>query len=146
MKAVYIEMHRWMASPFIWGETDCMLSLADWVQRVHGVDPAADIRGTYDSRGSCQRETGFLRDPIAAVERCLASIGGLPRVEAPQEGDVGLIVHQEPDGRSTPCGALWLGAAWGCKGLNGATTVKPGMAKVMTDAKGPAIWGVGYAP
>ncbi len=81
MTPLYQELHRWAAMPFIWGETDCMLCLADWVLHVKGHDPAADIRGTYDCRGSCQRETGFLRDPVGAVEKCLATIGDLPRVE-----------------------------------------------------------------
>lgn len=116
-----------------------MLCLADWVLRVRGVDPAAEIRGTYDSRGSCQRETGFLRDPVGAVENCLATIGGLPRVGAPRKGDPAVIVVRDADGRLSPCGAVWLGSAWGCKGPNGTTTLKPrSVAEVL------AIWGVGY--
>jgi len=124
MTPLYHELHRWAATPFVWGETDCMLCLADWVLRVKGLDPAAHIRGTYDSRGSCQRETGFLRDPVGAVEKCLATIGGLPRASKPQKGDVAIIVVREADGRMSPCGAVWLGSAWGCKGPAGTTTIK----------------------
>ena len=139
MTPIYREIHGWMGKPFVWGETDCMLVLADWIARVRGVDPASAIRGTYDSRGSCQRETGFLRDPVAAVERCLATIGGLERVSAPRAGDMALILVREPDGRVSPCGALWLGEAWACKGPSGATTIKPqAVIEVL------AIWSVGY--
>ncbi|WIY23357.1 DUF6950 family protein [Parasedimentitalea psychrophila] len=139
MTPLYQELHRWAAKPFIWGETDCMLCLADWVLRVTGRDPAAAVRGVYDSRGSCQRETGFLRDPVMAVEACLATIGGLPRVDTPQPGDMAVLMVRDPDGRCSPCGALWLGSAWGCKGPQGATTLSP---QAVCDVL--AIWGVGY--
>ncbi|MCB2130815.1 MAG: hypothetical protein KDE03_17550 [Rhodobacteraceae bacterium] len=139
MTPLYREMHRWMGLPFIWGETDCMMVLADWIKAVRGQDPAADIRGTYDNRGGCQRETGFLRDPVAAVEKCLATIGGLERVCEPLPGDIALIVLTEPDGRVSPCGALWLGSAWGCKGPHGATTLHPAAVIEVL-----AIWRVGY--
>lgn len=128
-----------MAKPFIWGETDCILVLADWIERVRGADPAADIRGTYDSRGSCQRETGFLRDPVGVVEKSLATIGGLERTQEPLTGDIAILRLMESDGRVSPCGALWLGSAWGCKGPSGATTLHPSnVVEVL------AIWSVGY--
>lgn len=144
MTPLYQELHRWAAVPFAWGEMDCMTCLADWVLRVRGVDPAADIRLTYDSPASCQRQTGFLREPVAAVERCLATIGGLPRVLEPQAGDVAVIMARGPDGRLSPSGALWMGSAWGCKGPSGTTTLSPRVAAVVSDDAGPAIWGVGY--
>ena len=139
MTPLYQELHRWAAKPFIWGETDCMLCLAEWVLRVTGRDPAAAVRGVYDSRGSCQRETGFLRNPIMAVEACLDTIGGLPRVDTPQPGDMAVLMLLDSEGRISPCGALWLGSAWGCKGPDGVTTLSPhAVSKVL------AIWGVGY--
>lgn len=138
MTPLYAELHRWATLPFVWGETDCMLCLADWVHRVRGVDPAAEIRGTYDSRGSCQRETGFLRDPVAAVERCLASVGGLPRVPEPRKGDVAVIAYHDGE-RMQVAGGIWLGEAWGCKGPNGTTTLSP---RMVVDVL--AAWSVGY--
>lgn len=136
---VFVELHRWMALPFIWGQTDCMIVLADWIERVKGLDAAAHIRGMYDGPGSCQRETGFLRTPVEAVDKCLDTIGGLPRVEAPHVGDIAVILTRDPGGGTTPKGALWLGSAWGCKGPNGATTYSPrAVLQVL------AIWGVGY--
>ena len=140
MNPLYVELHRWAALPFIWGETDCMTCLADWIMRVRGVEPAADIRGMYDSRGSCQRETGFLRDPVTAVDKCLATIGGMARTDSPQPGDMAVIVVQDGAGRVSPCGALWLGAAWACKGPTGTTTVSP---KAVHEVL--AVWSVGYA-
>ncbi|GAA6190896.1 hypothetical protein [Phaeobacter sp. NW0010-22] len=139
MTPLYQELHRWSALPFIWGESDCMLCLADWVQRVRGVDPAAHIRGTYDSRGGCQRETGFLRDPVAAVEGCLGTIGGLERVGDPRTGDVAVIMVRDAEGRVSPCGAVWLGTAWGFKGPHSTTTLHPRAVQEVL-----AIWSVDY--
>jgi hypothetical protein len=126
MRAVYQELHRWAGLPFVWGETDCMLVLADWILRVRGVDPAAHVRGMYHDAGTCQRETGFLRDPVVAVDGCLATIGGLPKVSDPAEGDIAVLtLSVGPGGRVTTCGGLWLGQAWACKGPTGATTIAP---------------------
>lgn len=145
MSPLYHELHRWKSLRFIWGETDCMMCVADWILRVTGRDPAADMRGSYDSRGSCQRETGFLRDPVAAVEKCLATIGGLPRVQEPRKGDIAVILAWDAEGRVGPCGAIWMGDAWGCKGPSGTTTINPRVAQVVHDENGiPAIWSVGY--
>jgi len=41
-------LQRYVGRPFAWGD-DCGLFLADWWQECHGVDPAADLRGTYNS-------------------------------------------------------------------------------------------------
>lgn len=154
MNPLYQELHRWSTKPFVWGETDCITCLADWVMRVGGanldadrgipgIDPAALIRGTYDSRGSCQRETGFLRDPVKTVDEGLATIrssaGLLSRVEIPTRGDIAVIVVTDGDGRRGPCGALWLGEAWACKGPTGTTTLSPMMVHEVL-----AIWSIGY--
>ena len=137
MTPLYQELHRWAAAPFIWGEMDCITCPCDWIMRVRGVDPAADVRGTYDSRGSCHRQTGFFADPIGVVDRYFSACG-LHQVATAAPGDVGLIQLRDEVGRVSPCGALWLGAAWGCKGTDGVTTVRPDQVPVM------AIWEVGY--
>jgi hypothetical protein len=139
MTPLYQELHRWRARPFVWGEMDCITAICDWVLRVRGVDPGAPVRGTYDSRGACQRETGYFRDPVGVIGKLFADVG-LARVEVAQPGDVALIVVADVDGRRSPCGALWLGAAWGCKGPHGTTAISP---RVVGDPM--AIWGVGYA-
>ncbi|APE43419.1 hypothetical protein BOO69_08310 [Sulfitobacter alexandrii] len=140
MTPLFQELHRWMSLPFIWGETDCMLVLADWIRTVRGADPADHIRGTYDSPGSCQRETGFLRTPVEAVEKCLSTIGGLPRVDEPAPGDIALIRIADGRGGLMTAGAIWTGTAWGCKGPEGTTTISPRAVVEVT-----AIWAVGYA-
>ena len=138
MTPLYREIHRWKTLPFIWGETDCVLCLSDWVQQVRGVDPAESVRGTYDSRGSCHRETGYFRDPVGVLDGYLRPCG-IERTDHPKPGDIGLILAREADGRISPCGALWLGEAWACRSPGLTTTISP---KTAPDAL--AMWSVGY--
>lgn len=64
MIRLYAELNRWRVTPWAWGQMDYMLSLADWVPNQTGIDPADDVRLTYEDRSSCQRDTGFLRDQL----------------------------------------------------------------------------------
>jgi hypothetical protein len=41
--------------PFAWGRADCCLFAADWVRLATDLDPAADLRGKYDSAASGMR-------------------------------------------------------------------------------------------
>jgi hypothetical protein len=45
--AAYIDRKR--NEPFAWGVNDCCLFGANWIQLCTGLDPAATLRGTYDS-------------------------------------------------------------------------------------------------
>ena len=137
MTPLIVELHRWMGLPHIWGETDCMMVLGDWVEKVTGIDPAADLRFTYDSRGSCQKETGFYRDPVGVAAKYFEGVANLKRGNDLRAGDVAIIIRL--DGvRPEPSGAVWLGTAWGCKGPNGTTTLSPKLVQVQ------AFWSVGY--
>jgi hypothetical protein len=51
--AQFIEQRR--EQPFAWGSNDCCLFGADWIQLCTGLDPAAVLRGTYDSALSGMR-------------------------------------------------------------------------------------------
>ncbi|HBT01661.1 MAG TPA: hypothetical protein DEB47_17795 [Citreicella sp.] len=132
---LYVELHRWRTLPFVWGRSDCCLCASDWIQRVTGRDPAAAIRELYDSRASCQALTGWMTDPVAAVERQLATIGGLPRVETAQRGDVAVL---RLPGQRWAFGAVYLGRHWACRAEGGVTILSPTMVQVA------AIWELGY--
>lgn len=141
MTPLYAEVHRWATLPFIWGETDCCLVCCDWIASQTGIDPAADIRMTYSTPGECQKETGYLRDPVTISTRLMEDVAGLPRTDQPVAGDVGIIkIAQE--GRIQAVGGLCLGkAGWAVKSQGGATTLSPGAVLGVMRA-----WGVGYAP
>jgi hypothetical protein len=137
MDTLHKHINSWLSKPFIWGECDCMLVLADWVLLVTGKDPAHDMRYTYDSRMSCQRETGYFTDPVKTVARCFEQNAGLQRTDNPVKGDVG-VVEVPVDGRIQMAGGLFTGKSWAFKAPHGATTMQP--------IRVVAAWSVGYDP
>lgn len=134
MTPLYAELNRWMSLPFIWGETDCIMVLCDWINAVRGVDPAVNDRFTYDDAGSCQRATRYFTDPVGTLDSRFAP-AGIKRGNYLRPGDIGLI--QLPDQRH-PVGGIWTGEIWGCKGPAGTVTRHPSMVEVL------AFWSVGY--
>lgn len=137
MTPLFAMMHLWAGRPFVWGEHDCALGLADWLMHLRGTDPAAHLRGTYFDAKSCQRACGWFTAPERVIEDCAARIGGLPRVTQPATGDIAVLTLPGED-REMPVGAIWLGDCWGAKGPQGVTTLG-GLQRVR------AVWGVGYA-
>ncbi|MDO6587696.1 hypothetical protein Q4543_19475 [Salipiger sp. 1_MG-2023] len=136
MQPLFRELNRWAHLPFVWGESDCCTVLADWVQVVTGRDPAAHVRGMYATRGECQRETGYLRDPVACIASCLDTIGGLPRSDcAMRRGDIGVYRYA---GDRWAFGGIWTGEHW-------ATHMDQGVAfRASRAVEVLAAWGVGY--
>lgn len=132
------EMHRWLALPFVWGESDCCILLADWVRRARGLDydPVDHLRWTYDSLATCHKEVGWLRDPVGAVGAVLEGRVGLRRTDTPRRGDVGVVLGMV-DGRETPVGAAFTGERWITKAPRGITAHRP--RRVL------AAWDVEYA-
>jgi hypothetical protein len=124
MTPLYIEINRWLPLNFVWGETDCMIVLGDWIKRLHGVDPVEDIRGQYNSALSCQRLTGFFTDPVAVVQKFADKASLEKRTGPAQRGDVGVLLHVA-EGKLQPVGGLCLGKSWAVKAPTGATTLKP---------------------
>lgn len=111
-------LQRESSRPFQWGQNDCSLLLANWWQHVHGVDPAAWLRGTYN--------TAERKDAVLIANRGLqrlvtriARSAGASRAHKPDTGDFGLIAH---GGR--PYGAICTGrvgamACWAVRSETG---------------------------
>ena len=136
MTPLYAELNRWMPLTYRWGWTDCVTLCGDWVKTICGVDPAADVRGTYESAAECQRVTRFFTDPIGAVSPHLER-AGLEIAPQPRAGDVGVILLPL-DGRSVaPHMAVCLGRKWAFKSVDGGVTS-------VIPYKVAAAWGVGY--
>lgn len=96
--------------PFRDGETDCVLTVADWVVLNGRPDPAAPFRGRYRTalgrERIVRREGGMLAVMDAGAERA-----GLQPTENPLRGDVGLV---EMAGHRLA--AICTGALWAAKG------------------------------
>ena len=135
MNALYAEVHCWAATPFAWGETDCILALANWIHRVRGVDLGAPWRMAYSNAAECQQVTGFFTDPVAFMDKAVAPLG-LERTEAPVGGDIG--VCSLPWMRR-PVGGLNVGRCrWAFKTQDGVTVQDGKLVTVI------AAWSVGY--
>jgi hypothetical protein len=99
--------------PFVWGVCDCMLWPADAVLHVTGIDPAADLRGAYDSpRGALalMRARGGLIGLMAAQLDGLAEQGpgdGVGVVRAGRREYGAVIVGGKPWLKGD--GAVWTG-------------------------------------
>lgn len=134
MTPLYLELTRWQKLPFVWGEIDCVLALADWCMVAGWPDPAAEYRFTYHDRSSCQRETRFITDPVAIVQACCDSVG-IPQTSVPVEGDIAVIRL----GPNKHLGAVWTNAyGWASKADTGVVFHRLGHEVLRT-------WGVGYA-
>lgn len=87
--------------PFIYGQTDCGLPLADLWLAEHGVDPAADLRGTYRSQEDCMRLLGKSAKHLPGlVARLAYRMGASRRWDNYQPGDMAVL----------RIGRIWFGA------------------------------------
>jgi len=132
MVDMFDTINVWKATPFIWGQSDCMMVLCAWIKAVRGVDPAVDLRGTYHNEKSCEAVTGFISRPVAVAAKHFEA-AGLERVERARPGDVAIIKVGDP-----VLGALWNGGAWISKSERGAHAAHPRFTEVL------ACWRVGY--
>lgn len=117
MDVLYAHLHRSMAEPFVWGESDCMLDPANYLLLLTGHDCGQRFRGLYDDRASCHRLTGYLRDPVAPAAACLSEFG-LAIADEAQRGDVG-VIRVVDSGKVQACGAICTGRHWAVKALTG---------------------------
>lgn len=95
------------------GALDCAVFMADWVHRLIGVDPIADIRGTYSTKKQFLRiergEGGF----AASCARRLAACG-FYQVDRPIAGDIAVVLSPYAQRRGKiqyrPTGAIAVDA------------------------------------
>lgn len=81
-------VHSWAAGPFVWGESDCALSVLGHAERVRGqrLDPPPRYSGELGALRYALRRGGFQAVFTASVE----AIGCVPVAE-PGRGDIGMI-------------------------------------------------------
>jgi hypothetical protein len=94
------------------GTLDCGVFMADWVRERMGVDPIADVRGTYDSERQflriLRREGGFEASCAARLKAA-----GWQETKNPTAGDVIVVMapYAERRGKKQyrPTGGLFVG-------------------------------------
>ena len=76
----------WRRSPFLWGQTDCLMAVANHVRDVTGRDPAAPWRGRYSDRAGAETLMTAHGGGLALAMYAMAVIG-MTRAANPRAGD-----------------------------------------------------------
>jgi len=102
----------------VWGQWDCCLYPAAWIESVLGLDPAAEWRGAYDSEEGAQAFLEAGGGVRGVMGRAAASVG-LQRSRFPAAGAVGVV--RSPAG---PMGAICVSPGlWSTVAIGGGVTV-----------------------
>ena len=119
-----MKLKEWLELPhrFCWGGQggdDCLMFCASWIEHVTGVDPVADFRGAYATEEEAHAIIDQHGGIVALVDE-MAARGGFERTDAPQDGDVGIIVAPAGlGGTLTQIGAIKFGPLWAVIGPAG---------------------------
>lgn len=112
---------------FKWGARDCGLIQADWLIATGRPDPAAAVRGRYDSAESCLAVCGA-PDYQTAIS-VIADGAGLQRITDPMGGDIGVIdvPNVGPLG-----GIMSVGGSWAFRTSRGITWARTAPGRLIT--------------
>lgn len=88
---VDITLELWRSTPFEWGNSDCLLSIADYVKLCTGKDFGAPFRDTY-----CTELGALAHVSDAGGEMALIDASGLPVSVFPVRGDILLVDAEKP--------------------------------------------------
>lgn len=116
-------LERTADRPWVWGETDCTMWVADWCIQRWGVDPAAAFRGRYRNEAEMLALTA--NGLMELVAPCMTFARA---VDEAQDGDVAVI--QLP---GKEVAAIRVGPHWAMRRF------PDGLAFV--DAPALAVWG-----
>lgn len=103
---------------FRWGGAggdDCMTFCASWVAARTGIDPAAELRGTYSTKAGAHAVMERSGGPLAFMDAHLSNVGA-SRTDDPKDGDIGLVrmlTGERPeDVVVAEVGAIRFGPLW----------------------------------
>lgn len=94
--------------PWVWGRNDCCTFACDVFAEVYGIDPMADIRGTYDSAITAARLVVQRGGMDTNVRKTLRDAGLVPC--SPREGALGVVTDTGGRKAAAICAGsgLWL--------------------------------------
>lgn len=110
------------ARPFEWGSNDCCLFACDVILELTGIDPAADLRGTYSSELSAVRLLSQLGG-VAGIATARCEANGFPEWPDPafaQRGDV--VLRDSPE--HGPTLGICIGSSVAFVGEQGLVFIK----------------------
>lgn len=113
--ALAAHLRAGMAAPFDRAAgTDCAMWVADWIAAATGIDPAADLRGTYRTGPGALRQIRRWGD-FETMWRVHMAVAGFVTTRAPAVGDVGVVL----DAAGQTVAAIRLDGTWAAKGARG---------------------------
>lgn len=62
-----------VGTPFEWGQNDCCMFAANWIEFATGVDPAAHLRRSYETEAECDAFLSANGGVLGAMGQCLES-------------------------------------------------------------------------
>ena len=107
-------LDEWEARPFVRPATDCCFFVADYVLKRTGVDPAADLRGSYCSALGALRKMRMWGG-FETMWRVHMALAGFNITKAPEMGDVGVVRDQS----GQMIAAIRIPGAWAAKAERG---------------------------
>lgn len=79
-------LRQWRRGGHVWGESDCMLSIGDYVAATGGFDLTTRFRGTYDTEEAAMAHM----DANGGAEGLIDQMR-LERTDSPVRGDVAVV-------------------------------------------------------
>lgn len=113
------------------GVTDCCTFAGNWAETWGRGDPMAKWRGRYSTDAEAAALIAEAGGLAALWDRGLASIGAV-ETDAPNEGDVGVIVAVGLDLRPEHVGAIHTGRRWAFRAPAGLCFASAEMVKAWT--------------
>jgi len=77
----------WRSGQIVYGQSDCMLSVGDYITACGGIDVASAFRGTYSTQAEALTLLRGAGGPAALIDRT-----GKPRVAPDWRGDGAVVV------------------------------------------------------
>lgn len=107
---------QWCDDPFVWGQSDCLLSIANIIKEARGYDPAAQFRNRYKTKIGAFRVAREFGGPVGAIE-AMADLCGWREIdpEDAKVGDAGVVAASDFSAPSVFGGGvirdvnLWIG-------------------------------------
>jgi hypothetical protein len=121
-------LHLWRTTGFVWGQSDCLLSIGDYGARNGAVDVASGFRGTYDTEEGAQAAMDAAGGAMALVARM-----GWLETREPVRGDVAVINLGGigPASLAIPYGALCTGEGFAFRRTMGVCEIPRRFARIM---------------
>lgn len=118
-------LHEWRSTPFIYGQSDCMLSIGRYLARTGHKDVTGQFIGRYDDHAGAQAMIAA-HDGIVGL---MALSGAMPHDDEPKRGDVVEVMYRE-GGEVMGIGGLCTGGMAAVRLERGVVEVRLGMLEI----------------